>query len=615
MHQLNQIESLIQSAARGGDILLVIPPFGSIYDQSLGLHIIQSSAREKGFNVDILYLNILMASLLGLEEYQHVSSFPKHLMIGERLFSRSAYGLPPLGRNTEDPTSDSLATWGDKDRETLLSAIHPYFDTGRFMKLEQASYQFIEESVRIICSLDYKIIGCTIMMEQVNASIAFLNRIKSVSPQTLTIVGGGHCEAQLAEGMLTLSQNIDYVFSGESEQSFITFLENFYSRNLPLKRTIIKGQPVENMDHLPLPDYSFFFNQHELFLGEQSPKDKKVWYETSRGCWWSDILKCTYCGIVHLPFRQKSIPKVLQDLESIKKISSQQTVYMVDSVMPQSYHKDLLPEITDNDKYPPVGYMVRPSLKLKELVKLKKAGINATLPGIESFSPNHLKLMQKGVNGRQNLLFLRHALSLGIYSDWLMLYAFPGDVVEDYQELLDLIPLLRHLQPPRRCYPVLMMRFSPYMDNPGDFEISNVTVPAVLSSVYPETADKEKLAVYYIADYPTAAGDHKDLVRELNREVSTWREKWRQTNLAMAPMMGAFIIYDNRDIHHKEKTHVLDYDKARAIMTSRKHDGSDLLQWALQEKLGVLMESWYVPLVTASAELLLKFESDETPIK
>jgi hypothetical protein len=46
-------------------------------------------------------------------------------------------------------------------------------------------------------------------------------------------------------------------------------------------------------------------------------------------------------------------------------------------------------------------------------------------------------------------------------------------------------------------------------------------------------------------------------------------------------------------------------------MTSSLYLESEAHQWAVAQKLGVILDNWYVPLVTASPQLLLEFE--ETP--
>jgi hypothetical protein len=42
-------------------------------------------------------------------------------------------------------------------------------------------------------------------------------------------------------------------------------------------------------------------------------------------------------------------------------------------------------------------------------------------------------------------------------------------------------------------------------------------------------------------------------------------------------------------------------------MSCRIYDKSENLRWAAAEKLGVVVDSWYVPLVAASPEILLEF--------
>ena len=63
------------------------------------------------------------------------------------------------------------------------------------------------------------------------------------------------------------------------------------------------------------------------------------------------------------------------------------------------------------------------------------------------------------------------------------------------------------------------------------------------------------------------------------------------------------------DIHPKAKTHFLDYQQAKETMAYCEYQGGETQKWAVKQKLGVVLDAWYVPLVTASPELLLEFES------
>ena len=91
MRQLQEIKALIPSVLDRGDVLLVVPPFGSTTSSLLGPHILQAFAAAHGYNVDILYLNNLLAAVIGVKDYEKIAFAPFYWMLGERLFARSAY--------------------------------------------------------------------------------------------------------------------------------------------------------------------------------------------------------------------------------------------------------------------------------------------------------------------------------------------------------------------------------------------------------------------------------------------------------------------------------------------------------------------------------------------
>lgn len=611
--QLINIKESIHSIIGKGEILLIIPPFGSIYDSALGPHILQTLAREKGYETDLLYLNMPLASLIGLEQYEEIHNAPQFWMIGERLFARSAYGLPPLGKQPGACPDEPLAISGCKTNPKIRYKTRHRFDLGVYLRIEQICNAFLDEVISVITDFNYKIIGCAnSMMGQTNCCVAILNGIKKYSPGTVTIMGGGRCKDEMAEGIASLSKDIDYTFSGESEKTFLNFLADYSTGKLPLQR-IIPGEPPDHLDTLPLGDYEIFFKQYAHFIGTVNRERIRIWHETGRGCWWAERSKCTFCCEHPVSHRQKSIKKVVREIKSIKDKIGDKVLYMSDSIMPRSYHRELLPVLDKKEEFPPLTYQLRTTVDLQGLVNIKNAKILAVLPGIETFSSHLLKLMNKGVTAGQNLLFLRNATSVGVSASWFLLWGFPGGTLADYEEVLQLLPLIRHLQPPLDFRPIRFARFSPYLSNQKKYDITNVKPWAVFDSVYPEWADGEKLAPYYSCEYPSELSKNPGIISEMGRQVSIWTKTWKSTNLVMRPFLDAFAIYDNRDIHKKAKTHVVDYEQAKEIMTGHVYDDSENLsenlKWAAAEKLGAVVDSRYIPLVTASPGLLLTFEN------
>lgn len=613
MQQLKNIKEKILSVIGTGEILIIVPPFGSLIDMCLGPHILQALAEKNKYKTDILYLNMLLASIIGVERYQEIHEAPLSWMLGERLFARSAYGLPALGKSPELCPDEALSISGKKNYVKMFYGKEHHFDLDFYLKIEGICNSFIDEVQSIFASLNYKIIGCTsTTIGQNNCSIALLKGIKKYSPDTITIIGGTNCEGDMAEGIASLSSRaIDYIFSGESERIFLDFLKSYSSKKLPSQRILI-GEPLSDLNTLPFPDYQVFYNQYVLFLGESKLKKIKIWYEASRGCWWAQKSKCTFCGIPKVSFRKKTTNKVLNELKRIEKAYPDKLIYMTDNIMHPTYQKELLHALSKKEGFPSLGYQLRASIDLKCLVNLKNAKINAILPGLETFSTHLLKLMSKGITGRQSLLFLRNVVSVGIYTDWFLVWGFPGDKISDYEKLLALLPLVRHLQPPRKLLPMMLMRFSLYHNNQKRYHIKNLRPWAVFNMIYPDEVNIDKLANYYIGEFSSAAYENPGIIREIANEVASWEKKWKSSKLIMKNFIDHYAIYDNRDLFEKGKYHLLDYQQAKVIMTSCVYNESEILKWAVEEKLGVVLDSWYIPLVTASPELLLAFEENKS---
>lgn len=615
MNHIKDIQNLVLQVLHGGDILLIIPSFTSNYSPAIGPHILKGIAAEKGYTVDILYANILLSSIIGLKHAETIGIqklFHYWDMITERLFARSAYGMPPLGESPELLSDQKFSISGsgisftrDYEEEEL--------DLSYLRRLEKECMSFVHETVRAIASLDYNIVGCTIRMGQTNCGIALLNGIKKRKPEVCAIIGGTNCLGEMALGIASLSEEIDYIFSGESEYSFSLFLDSYEKKVLPRGR-IIRGTPLQDMDRLPLIQYDDFFKQYALFLkNENTPGITGIWYETSRGCWWGEKKKCTFCGLPDelLQFRQKSAEKVLDDLNNLGKQYRNSVVFLSDYIMPKSFLQELVPLLEEKKDVPEIFYYcVKPPLQFKDFIALKKAKINQIQPGMETFSNGILRLLNKGIKGADNLLFLRNARSVGIEILWYMLWGVPGDKVEHYEELLRLLPLIRHFQPPVKFLCILLERFSGYYKNPGEYKIKNIRPWKVYSMIYPGWADIDTLAYYYAGEYSSGAFIKPELIQEITHEVGVWQEEWKKAALNLIFFAGRYFIYDSR-IRGKKKQHVLrTYAQVKGVMTPGTYTASKYQKWAVEENLAVIHDSRYVPLITASPDLLQSIEED-----
>src|SRR5690349_8601869 len=139
---------------RRGDVLIIVPPFGSIERPSLAAHVLQGCAAQAGFRVSILYANLLFAARVGKEVYDAITEAPPNWMIGERLFARSAHGI-----------------------ETALGTVPrlpPSIDRDDLPRLEAAASALAEEVAEAVSRLCFPVIGATTTFEQTNPSFAML---------------------------------------------------------------------------------------------------------------------------------------------------------------------------------------------------------------------------------------------------------------------------------------------------------------------------------------------------------------------------------------------------------------------------------------------------------
>ena len=611
MNHINKTQAQILSTLRGGQLLLIMPPF-TTNTPVIAPHILRGIAQEKGIETEILYLNMLLSSIIGVEFAEKLvnSQILRYWsMITERLFARSAYGLPPLGIAPEACLDEALSISGGEHGHRRTDAESQTFDLDTFRQLEETCVMFVEDAVRAIASLPYAIIGCTARIGQTNCSVALLNGLKRLRPELITLMGGANCQGEMAEGVLSLTPSLDYVFSGESEIAFGQFLDEYTTRSLPKER-VLRGAPLPELDSQPLLDYAPYFEQVRQFLGADAPPQPFVWYETSRGCWWGERQKCAFCGRNNesIAFRQKSPEKVFDDLRELKLRYPDVSVAMTDNIMPFAYARDLLPRLAATQETPPIAmYYAKPNLSLRDMIAAQQAKIGRFIPGIETLSNRLLKLLNKGATVKNNLQFLRHGRAVEIDVHWFLLWGIPGDRAADYEEMFALLPLIRHFQPPIALFCVHLERNSAYLNAPERHSITRLRPWNVYRMIYPAEADIEKLASFFVGDYPGESLEQPEIIARLSDEVTRWRQSWTTAKLALIPFGEDYLIYDSR-WPGAPKSHFVQQAHLREIMTPARYAPSEWQQWAVAEKVGVVVDSWYIPLATASPKMLLQFE-------
>ncbi len=582
--------------------LLIVPPFAGVDRPSLGLHLLQANARRAGIEIAVFYANLFLANVIGQELYESISYAPTFWLLGERFFARAAYGKTGL-------TAESFAHL--REREDLDHQV----DAHALLTWCAQAERIADELAAVIAEANYPIVGFSTTFEQTAASIAILNRAKILDPALVAIVGGANCEGPMAAGILSLSANIDYVFSGESERSLLHFLTSLNDGVVPREK-IITGDANLDLDDLPVPDYQEYYDQLRAFLPQLS-ESGDVWlpYESSRGCWWGVKHHCTFCGLngQTMAHRTKSSSLVLDQLKSLLAKHPSRKISMVDNIMPHEYFNSLLPEVKPALGDVHIFFEEKANLSFEQVLLLKSAGVNVIQPGIESLSTRVLKLIDKGVTARQNIELLRFARAAGLALNWNHLIGLPGDQSKDYWKVIELIPALVHLNPPSGLFGLSIDRFSPYFERPENYGVRDIKPMASYFHVLPDEADVFSVAYHFSADYNSESKVDRELQKALQDAIDRWRNLWRQGECAVPTLSVAsldgeiFLLLDSRFNLSEPSVEFIDAEQARLVLAGDSNAGERTLQWACERRYVLSVDGRSTPLATANPETLSSF--------
>ncbi|MFT3776554.1 MAG: RiPP maturation radical SAM C-methyltransferase [Minicystis sp.] len=589
-----------------GEALLIVPPWADLSTPSLGVHLLQACAGEAGLPVHVLYGNLALASEIGEAEYLALAcqyaATPE--LVGERFFARAAFDRPPLG----------LPPDGSDDAR-FAAAIAGYgigLSLDALRARERRLTRWIERLAEAIAQRGFPVVGASTTFQQTAASIALLRAVKQRCPETVTMLGGANCEGDMASGILSTGTDIDYVFSGESESSFVEHLCALRAGARPPERCV-KNPVRDDMDALPRPDYRAYFEQRARFIPTSSA-DMVIPYETSRGCWWGQKHHCTFCGLngLGMRFREKSADKVIADLRALLSECPTKKVWLTDNIMPTSYFRTVLPRLPAEVPGIELFYEEKANLSLEKVFLLRDAGVAAIQPGIEALSTSLLRRMAKGVSAAENVALLRYLRSVGMWGVWNLMYGFPGDTLDEYRETLDLLPLLRHLDPPTGLGQVRIDRFAPYYENAAAHGVTDVQPWNGYGAVFPEGTNLHEIAYFFEASYPTGLDGHDDVLTALRAQVRAWRLAWK-SGPNDAPELsvravgdGVYLLRDTRGLAGAPEESFVDEGQATALLAGGQVKAESLppdIAWAVEHQYGVLRDGRYVPLGVATPDL------------
>ena len=232
--------------------------------------------------------------------------------------------------------------------------------------------------------------------------------------------------------------------------------------------------------------------------------------ETARGCWWGERSHCTFCGLngTTMTFRSKSPERAFHELALLRRRYGAAVFSVVDDILDLRYFDSVIPMLAAAKLGIEFFWEIKANLTDRQVRALRDAGVAYVQPGIESLNDHVLELMKKGTTSFRNIELLKWCKEYGIKPMWNLLYGFPGETAADYDETIETIHAIWHLDPPTGYGPIRLDRFSPYHEDPAAFGMVGVRPLGPFPFLYPFPHETVmEIAYYFDFDYSDGRTD------------------------------------------------------------------------------------------------------------
>ena len=412
---------------------------------------------------------------------------------------------------------------------------------------------------------EYDVVGFSVTFDaQVPAALCIARRLKAANPGVKLMMGGAACLEEQGDGLAVSFRELDVVCHTEGEAVIAPLVRalrgerplaevpgvSFVDSAGELHHTA--SPPVlADLDRLPLPNYDEFIRQLEQSEWRVAPP--KLFFETSRGCWWGQKHLCSVCGLnaEGLGFRRKSPERAFQEIRYLReRYPSTGILQATDNILDMGYFKTVLPRLAEARERRDMRlfFEIKSNLRKDQVQVLADAGVTDVQPGIESFSDGVLANMDKGATGLGQLQFLKWAYESGINPVYNLIIRNPGDQAGWYEEMTRLVASIDHLPPPTGLTPMLLERFSPYHTRPERYGIENVRPKPRYRALYREAGvDLGRIAYQFDFDHPSLEDEAlMTAMRGFVHRTIYWQSNWKPGRVSYVDQGDALVVADRR---------------------------------------------------------------------
>lgn len=500
---------------------LIAMPWFWAHMPSIQLAIVKDILGQSKVRGDVFEFYADFADLVGSDLYGMIAN--TGTFIGERLFSQFYY--PELRDQPIEEISHLLFNDPAIERDILRFAT-PLVE------------EYLDRCVEEVSRTTYDAVCFTLTAQQVGASMAMAQRLRSRRPDLPIIVGGAACAGDMGRAILEICAEFSVAVHGEAESilpGVVAALQGTGSwediDGISWRRgdgEILTSQSPKMhifQDVRKRLNFDAYFERIKS-LPTLCRLPSWVPFESSRGCWYGEKSQCTFCGLNEIiKFRQRDTSRIFDELSYYADRYQLSNFFAVDLIMPRTFHTDFLPQVIEAGKDWTIFYEVKSNMRRAEVEMLAKAGVRWIQPGIESLSDHVLKLMRKGVTAAHNIQTLRLATEMEITVSWNLICNFPQEVAGDYYAMGHFFPHLHHLDPPSGLAPFEVHRFSPFHEQPAQHGVALRGAHKTYEAVFPVSGNVLERLVYRF-EYELLRPNGPDLVSahgEVMAAVTQWK--------------------------------------------------------------------------------------------
>ncbi len=557
-------------------------PFAGFRHPSLALGLLKAVLRPLGAEVTIVDATLTFAEMISPDVYDAIAAWQAQDLLGERIFA-PLHARPPLP--TDDEYERSILGGGEPAHDLPHFGKPPLTPVVRagVREARTRAADLLDACLAEIVDLRPHVVGFTTTFHQVCASLAVAQRVKEALPGAWTVLGGAGCRGEMGGELRRAFPFVDAVVDGEGERALPDIVErrmrpgpggarpaggdtasdeaaDEHPGGVGAESARLPPAPAPvDLEALPYPDLGDYFLRlaRSPLRGAFSPR---VPMETSRGCWWGEKQRCTFCGQASevLSYRRKSAARALAEMEHLRRAHPGCPFFFTDEIAPRGGFDELVAGLAAaRPGFEIVYFEVRPDLRREHVRRLAAAGIRRLEVGIESLSSPVLELMRKGTTALHGVQFLKWAREEGLDVVWNVLWGVPGEDPKEYARMAAIVPLLTHLQAPNTVGELRLDRFSPMFEDPASFGITDVRPVPAYRFVYDLPGEALARLAYFFTFSCERARPVAAYTEGLAAALAAWKDASPRAGLWYADDGERLVIDDERPGRSSDELTVL----------------------------------------------------------